>query len=87
PSSEALRMPALFAQCLEDGHEIASHGRAFEDHATLAPAEEADILAKARDTLTRLAGAAPTGFRSPTGTLSAATIGLLRRLDYRYDSS
>lgn len=87
PSGEASRMPALLEQCLRDGHEIASHGRAFEDHAALAPAEEADILGEARDMLTRLAGVAPTGFRSPTGTLSAATIGLLGPLGYRYDSS
>ncbi|MBN8944303.1 MAG: polysaccharide deacetylase family protein [Rhizobiales bacterium] len=87
PSSEALRVPALLERCLREGHEVASHGRAFEDHAKLAPAEEADILGEARDTLARLAGTRPTGFRSPTGTLSAATIGLLRSLDYRYDSS
>jgi peptidoglycan-N-acetylglucosamine deacetylase len=87
PSSEALAAPALVEQCLRDGHEVASHGHAFEDHASLEPAREEDLLGEAHDVLTRLAGAAPVGFRAPTGTLSAATIGLLHRRGYAYDSS
>jgi peptidoglycan/xylan/chitin deacetylase (PgdA/CDA1 family) len=86
PSSEAQRMPALVERCLRDGHELASNGRAFEDHARLG-AEEDAVIEEAHDILTRLAGAAPIGFRSPTGTLSERTIPILQRLGYRYDSS
>lgn len=86
PSSEAGRMPALFERCLKDGHEIANNGRAFEDHAKLGVEEDAAIE-EAHDVLKRLAGAAPLGFRSPTGTLSERTIPILQRLGYRYDSS
>lgn len=86
PSSEAERVPALLERCLRDGHEIACNGRAFEDHARLGPEEDA-ILEEAHDILTRLAGTAPIGFRSPTGTLSERTIPILQRLGYRYDSS
>jgi len=87
PSSEALTMPALLERCLREGHEVASHGRAFEDHAALDPEQEAEVLEEAHDTLRRLCGTAPLGFRAPTGTLSAATLPLLARLGYGYDSS
>lgn len=87
PSSEALAMPALLERCLAEGHEVACHGRAFEDHMRLDPRVEAELLEEAHATLARLCGAAPIGFRAPTGTLSAATLPILARLGYRYDSS
>jgi hypothetical protein len=86
PAIEAQRQPALLARCLEEGHEIAAHGRAFEDCSTLGESEF-EVLAEAHDALTRLAGAPPIGFRAPGGLLSPATLGLLSRLGYRYDSS
>lgn len=86
PSSEAERIPASVERCLRDGHELASNGRAFEDHAKLGADEDA-VVEEAHDILTRLAGAAPVGFRSPTGTLSERSIPILQRLGYRYDSS
>jgi peptidoglycan/xylan/chitin deacetylase (PgdA/CDA1 family) len=87
PSSEALRVPKLLERCLAEGHEIAAHGRAFEDHSKLPEAEEADLLGEAHETLTRLAGTVPVGFRSPNGTMSTNTLRLLRDLGYLYDSS
>lgn len=87
PSSEAARCPALLERCLAEGHEVASHGRAFEDHMTLDAAAEAALLEEAHAALTARCGAAPVGFRAPTGTLSAVTFGILHRLGYRYDSS
>ncbi len=87
PSSEAARCPGLLERCLAEGHEVAAHGRAFEDHMGLDAATEAAILEEAHADLTARCGTAPLGFRAPTGTLSAATFGILRRLGYRYDSS
>jgi peptidoglycan-N-acetylglucosamine deacetylase len=86
PVFEAERCQPLLERCLAEGHEVASHGNAFEDHATLGE-REAEVLQAAHERLTAIAGTAPIGFRSPTGTLSPATIGLLGRLGYRYDSS
>jgi peptidoglycan/xylan/chitin deacetylase (PgdA/CDA1 family) len=86
PAIEARRCPALLARCLEEGHEIAAHGHAFEDHWTLGE-REAAILGLAHETLTRLTGAAPIGFRAPCGLLSPQTLRLLSGLGYRYDSS
>ena len=86
PVFEAERCRALLERCLADGHEVAAHGLAFEDHSGLGDREDA-VLEQAHARLTELAGTAPVGFRAPTGTLSLRTIPILRRLGYRYDSS
>lgn len=86
PVFEAERCRALLERCLADGHEVASHGLAFEDHIGLGDREDA-VLEEAQARLAALCGTAPVGFRAPTGTLSARTIPILRRLGYRYDSS
>jgi len=87
PAFEAERLPHLVERCQRDGHEIASHGRAFEDHAALGREAEATAIGEAHETLLRLTGSPPRGFRSPTGTLSPETIPLLQSLGYLYDSS
>ncbi|HLW92704.1 MAG TPA: polysaccharide deacetylase family protein [Roseiarcus sp.] len=86
PAVEAQRRPALLQRCLEGGHEVASHGYAFEDHSALGD-REPEVLAAAHEALTRLAGAPPLGFRAPHGLLSIKTLGLLHALGCRYDSS
>lgn len=45
------------------------------------------MLGSAHETLRRLAGASPVGFRAPRGLLSVETLGQLSALGYRYDSS
>jgi peptidoglycan/xylan/chitin deacetylase (PgdA/CDA1 family) len=87
PGTEAEKLPHLVERCLRDGHEIASHGRAFEDHAALDREAETAAIGEAHETLLRLSGAPPRGFRSPTGTLSPHTIPILQSLGYLYDSS
>jgi len=86
PVFEAERCRALLERCLADGHEVAAHGNAFEDHAGLGDGEAA-LLETAHARLAALSGIEPKGFRSPTGTLSPATISILDRLGYAYDSS
>ncbi len=65
PSSEAQRVPALLQRCVEEGHEIASHGRAFEDLEKLDEGTERTVLREAHDTLIRLCGKTPVGFARP----------------------
>jgi peptidoglycan/xylan/chitin deacetylase (PgdA/CDA1 family) len=86
PSSEALRVPLLVKRCLDEGHEIACYGRAFEDLAALNEVREREILQDAHHTLTKVAGVTPVGFRSPTS-VSTKTYKILSELGYRYDSS
>jgi peptidoglycan/xylan/chitin deacetylase (PgdA/CDA1 family) len=86
PAADAAADPALVRRVIADGHELAAHGRAFEDHAALGEAELA-VLEEAHATLTRIAGAPPSGWRAPHGKLSSRTLWLLASLGYRYDSS
>lgn len=87
PATEAARMPDQIARCAAEGHEIASMGWGFEDHAKLQPAAEVDLLTRAHALLEKLSGQTPVGFRAPTLTLSHATLPILAGLGYRYDSS
>ncbi|MEN4917780.1 polysaccharide deacetylase family protein [Achromobacter spanius] len=86
PVFEAERCRGLLEQSLRDGHEAASHGNAFEDLSTLGE-REGEVLARARERLAELTGAAPQGFRHASSGFSARTIPLLQQLGYRYDSS
>jgi peptidoglycan/xylan/chitin deacetylase (PgdA/CDA1 family) len=86
PAYEAENDPRLVEAILAGGHEIAAHGHAMEDHAVLGD-REAELLSLAHDTLVRLIGAAPAGWRAPEGKLSATTLGYLAKLGYSYDSS
>ena len=87
PATEAARMPDMIRRCAAEGHEIAAMGWGFEDHATLQPAAEIDLLTRAHALLEHLSGQTPIGFRAPTLTLSHATLPMLKGLGYRYDSS
>jgi peptidoglycan/xylan/chitin deacetylase (PgdA/CDA1 family) len=86
PAFEAQQCRELLDQCLADGHEVASHGNAFENHATLGE-REAEVLTRAHEQLTAWTGTAPVGFRAPAYVLSRATLPILSGLGYRYDSS
>lgn len=86
PSSEALRVPGLLERCLKDGHEVASHGRAFEDFTRMPAARIFEVLEEANDTLKKLCGAAPLGFRA-SGGMSPVLFPMLAKLGYLYDSS
>lgn len=86
PVLEATRCPQLLERCLRDGHEVASHGNAFENLIELGD-KERDTLAQAKSRLESLTGAPILGFRAPGYLMSGATVGLLQSLGYLYDSS
>lgn len=87
PVCEAEQAGALLERCLREGHEIASHGNAFEDLAGLDRDRQAELLERARDRLAALTGVRPAGFRQTWGSFTADTFPLLGSLGYRYDSS
>ncbi|OWT76886.1 MULTISPECIES: polysaccharide deacetylase family protein [unclassified Achromobacter] len=86
PVVEARRCPDLLRACMADGHEIASHGLAFEDISKLGD-QEADLLKQAKQQLEDLCGQAVHGFRAPEGLVSLDTVRILQDLGYVYDSS
>lgn len=86
PALDAENNTAQVEAILEDGHEVAARGYAFEDHSQLGDDERA-VLTRAHRALEKISGKAPAGWRAPQGLLSPATLGLLCELGYRYDAS
>ncbi len=69
------------------GHEIAHHGYMHEPPATLDRAQEAEVLDRGIEILSRLSGAPPLGYRSPSWELSEHSLELLADRGFLYDSS
>lgn len=82
----AERAPSLIAEAVARGHEISCHGYRWETHAGMDPVQEAEIIARSHDSLTRIAGQAPVGWH----TRSAASVNTRRLLrehgGFLYDS-
>ncbi len=88
-------IPGYVAETHEDlvreiqarGHEIGHHGYMHEPPATLDRAQEADVLDRGTEILSRLTGEAPAGYRSPSWELSEHSLELLADREFLYDSS
>ncbi len=87
PAVSALLDPTEIGRIRAGGHEIGVHGWIHENNSLLDAATERDLMLRSCDTLERLSGRRPVGFRSANWDLSAATIPLVRELGFRYDSS
>lgn len=84
--SDAARHADAIRAIRDAGHEIASRG-ADLTHLTVLKDKERSALAEGRDTLARITGAAPRGFRAPGGELGPDSLALLAELGFTYDSS
>jgi peptidoglycan/xylan/chitin deacetylase (PgdA/CDA1 family) len=70
------------------GHEIGHHGWLHEPPAELGSREaEAAVLDRGLESIRRLTGQSPAGYRSPSWDLSPWTVELLLERGFRYDSS
>lgn len=69
------------------GHEVAHHGYLHEAPASMNAEEEEEVLRKGIDILRGLTGHRPVGYRSPSWELSEASLDLLSRYEFAYDSS
>jgi peptidoglycan-N-acetylglucosamine deacetylase len=78
--------PAVFAELLAAGHDVAHHGYAHRRTTDLDVAGERDELERGIEALARI-GATPSGYRSPGWELTAATLGWLPELGFAWDSS
>ena len=87
PGHTAEAFPSVVAEIAKRGHEVAAHGFLHETPVGLSREQEKAILVRAEETLTRIAGTKPVGYRSPAWDLSDHTIDLLAERGYRYDSS
>ena len=66
------------------GHEIGNHGWTHRSPLQMPKAEEEAELRRANETVRRLIGAYPTGYRSPVWDMSEHTVDLLLSLGFAY---
>ncbi len=86
----AERHPLLVRRIVAAGHELASHGCDHRLVTDLAPEQFAADVARSRDVLEQVGGAAVAGYRAPTFSIGPRTPwahDLLARAGYRYSSS
>ncbi len=87
PGWSADTHPQLVEQMYADGHEIGHHGYEHEFVANKGRDAELEVLLKGAESLKRITGQAPRGYRSPVGNTGPHTFGLLLDHDFLYDSS
>jgi len=79
--------PDVIKQIVASGrHEIGVHGWIHENNTSVSAEEEGRLLAKAIAALEAATGKRPVGYRSPSWAFSAATLDLLRKNRFLYDS-
>jgi peptidoglycan/xylan/chitin deacetylase (PgdA/CDA1 family) len=69
------------------GYEVGIHGYAHELNVTMSPDKERWVMGKAFELIEGLTGAAPRGYRAPSGDLTPQTIDFLVEYGVGYDSS
>ena len=79
--------PAESKRAVDAGHEIAHHGWTHVPPADLSREKEEDGLARGIESIERLSGRKPRGYRSPSWDLSEHTIELLLEHGFFYDTS
>lgn len=79
--------PHLVDVILADGHEIAHHGYLHESPNRLSPEDEAQWLDRGVETIRRMTGRKPSGFRAPVYDFSSRTADLLAERGFLYDAS
>ena len=85
-ASDAVRHADAVRTLRDAGHEIASRGADLTP-LPLLKERERDALAQARDSLARITGEPPKGFRAPAGELGTQSLRFLAELGFSYDSS
>ncbi len=85
PGHSAETYPHIVEMIVAGGHEIGNHGY-LHSHPK-SPEDEAAILDRGNDVLTRMTGRRPLGYRSPGAGLSYNMVELLHNRGFAYDSS
>jgi peptidoglycan/xylan/chitin deacetylase (PgdA/CDA1 family) len=88
PVTAAMVDPDMIPQIVKrKRHEIGTLGWSDENPETIGAAQEEQLLTKAIDYITKVAGKKPVGARGPSNLISLHTMGLLRKHGFLYDST
>jgi peptidoglycan/xylan/chitin deacetylase (PgdA/CDA1 family) len=87
PGHTADTYPQVVTEVHARGHEIGHHGYCHENPISLDLDQEREVIEKGIDSLQRITGQRPWGYRSPSWDLSPHTIQLLLEYGFGYDSS
>lgn len=87
PGFTAERYPRVVRDIVEAGHEVAHHGYLHEPLAGVDEETEAGYLDRGLETLERVAGVCPVGYRAPMWEPTWNTPRLLAERGFLYDSS
>lgn len=87
PGWSADHHPQLVEQMVAGGHEIGHHGYEHEFVGNKGRETERDVLLKGIESLKRITGETPKGYRSPAGNTGPHTFDLLLDHNFIYDSS
>lgn len=88
PAVSLLITPEMVETIRSSGdHEFAVHGWIHERNTAVPAAVERELVQRAVDTLTRLTGTRPVGYRAPSWNFSPATMSIVRDLGFLYESS
>ena len=79
--------PRLVEMILEGGHEIGHHGYLHESPNRLTREDELHWLQRSTETIVRMTGQKPRGYRAPVYNFSRDTADLLAQEGFLYDSS
>lgn len=79
--------PDLVKEIAARGHEIGHHGYCHESPVNLTEDEERAVLDKGIESIERVTGSAPVGYRSPAWDLSPKSVELFVEYGFEYDSS
>ncbi len=82
----ARRLPRLVRRCVEEGHEIGNHSDRHHGLWLRSPQFVRDEVARAQESLARIAGAPPRLFRAPYGVRWFGLQGVLREFGLRHVS-
>ena len=87
PAVAALLHPDEQRALAAEGHEIGVHGWIHEPMEKLGAGTERDLFSRAADTLEKITGKRPAGIRTPSWDFTPATMSIIRKLGFLYDSS
>jgi peptidoglycan/xylan/chitin deacetylase (PgdA/CDA1 family) len=87
PGHTLVTFPESTAAILAGGHEIACHGWFHEDAVDLSRDEERAMIQRCAEAVERVSGAPPRGWRAPYWSLGAASLELIEKAGFAYESS